>query len=139
MTILKLTEKETQIAQMIGKRYSTDEIAEELGLKRSTVFVKLSMIYMKLGLRHRHDLEKLYSTGGDAETFVPDLFSDMEWQIIHYVCVDRYGIREIMAEMGYVKRKSLEQHLRQIYAKLDDVHSMFDLCYWYNNRGTPDE
>ncbi|AEF85663.1 two component transcriptional regulator, LuxR family [Treponema primitia ZAS-2] len=54
-----LTKRERQIFELVQRLYSNDRIAGELGINIRTVENKLSIIYDKIGVKSRGELEKL--------------------------------------------------------------------------------
>ena len=53
MTSTDLTDKEIQVAKLIGRGKTNEEIAKELELSVISIKVRASTIYTKLGLRNR--------------------------------------------------------------------------------------
>jgi DNA-binding NarL/FixJ family response regulator len=56
MTDRPLTKREEQIAELVAKGRTNDEVAAELGLGPKTVETHLTRIYRKLGVRSRTEL-----------------------------------------------------------------------------------
>ncbi len=115
---MKLTDKEEQIARLVGERLTNEQIAEVVGLATSTIQPKLSMIYMKLGLNHREELARLY--GADPREYEPAIYahtelSDFYWKIIHAVCAKRMTIEQAAEFLGY-HETTIYACLRQIYS-----------------------
>lgn len=125
---LELTESEERIAQLIGQRWSIQDIADELDLRYGTVLGKLSMIYMKLHIPNKAALAVLYG----AEP-ITDSLTDFYWDIIHAICAKRMSLNEAADFLGY-HRTTIWRHLQRIYTIIGDIDSMNDLREWYDNR-----
>lgn len=52
----ELSPRELQIAEFVAKGYQNQEIADRIGIARSTVDVHLGRTYAKLALRNRTEL-----------------------------------------------------------------------------------
>ena len=57
-SVLALTSRETEVAHLIGKGLSNQEIAAELFISRKAVEYHLGNIYAKLGLQGRRELRR---------------------------------------------------------------------------------
>ena len=57
-SVLALTSRETEVAHLIGKGLSNQEIAAELFISRKAVEYHLGNIYAKLGLQRRRELRR---------------------------------------------------------------------------------
>ena len=54
--MIALTERQSQIANMIADGYKNQEIAKELGIRPGTVKIHLKHIFEKTGVRGRYGL-----------------------------------------------------------------------------------
>lgn len=48
-----LTERQKQVARLVAEGKADKDIAEDLGISKSTVTTTLTIIYSKMGLNHR--------------------------------------------------------------------------------------
>ena len=60
---LDLTGRERQIAVLVARGLSNDQVAHELYLSTKTVEYHLSHVYSKLGVSGRRDLRSLFGHG----------------------------------------------------------------------------
>lgn len=58
--IYGLTKREEEIARLAARRYSNQEIAQELSIAENTVKYNLKNVFAKMGVRSRHQLENFF-------------------------------------------------------------------------------
>ncbi|MFH8342584.1 LuxR C-terminal-related transcriptional regulator [Streptomyces sp. AM6-12] len=61
----RLTEREGEVAQLVGRGYTNREIAEALTLSAKTVEYHLRSVFVKLGVRNRRELRRRVQGEGD--------------------------------------------------------------------------
>jgi DNA-binding CsgD family transcriptional regulator len=70
MTILeKLSRRQSEVAKLVARGMSNDEVGKRLGITAGTVGVHLEWVYKKTGLKNRGELAyKLMLQEADANT-----------------------------------------------------------------------